>query len=101
MKAETGDNPIDRLAAARIATRCTATAKRTGLNCKAPAVKGWAVCRCHGARGGAPKGERNGAFRHGNFTAASREQRQAIRRLLAEAISHLAAVNKDLVKRTR
>ncbi|HEV2623765.1 MAG TPA: hypothetical protein VGV62_01385, partial [Xanthobacteraceae bacterium] len=30
-----------------------------------PAVRGWKVCRMHGARGGAPEGERNGNYRHG------------------------------------
>jgi hypothetical protein len=27
--------------------------------------QGWKVCRCHGGRGGAPKGPRNGRYRHG------------------------------------
>jgi hypothetical protein len=31
----------------------------------APAVRGWKVCRMHGARGGAPEGERNGNYKHG------------------------------------
>jgi hypothetical protein len=48
--------------------RCTATSKRTKLACQAPAVNGWAVCRFHGARGGAPKGKRNGMYRHGLYT---------------------------------
>jgi hypothetical protein len=34
------------------ALRCSATSKRTHERCKAPAVRGWAVCRFHGARGG-------------------------------------------------
>jgi hypothetical protein len=34
----------------------------------APAVNGWTVCRFHGARGGAPKGKRNGNYRHGGRT---------------------------------
>jgi len=28
-------------------------------------VRGWKVCRMHGARGGAPEGKRNGNYRHG------------------------------------
>ena len=47
------------------ALRCHAKAKSTGQPCKAPAVKGWTVCRVHGAGGGAPKGRRNGMWRHG------------------------------------
>ena len=48
--------------------RCRARSKRSGLPCRAPAVRGWQVCRMHGARGGAPEGERNGNFRHGART---------------------------------
>src|SRR2546430_2166039 len=36
--------------------------------CKAPAVRGWTVCRFHGARGGGPRGKRNGMFKHGLYT---------------------------------
>ncbi len=43
--------------------RCKAKSKRTGGRCQNPAVKGYEVCRVHGAnptnRGGAPKGSRN------------------------------------------
>jgi hypothetical protein len=42
------------------APRCSATSKRTRERCKAPAVRGWTVCRFHGARGGGPTGKRNG-----------------------------------------
>lgn len=35
---------------------CTATSKRTGNPCQAPAVRGWSVCRFHGAGGGGPQG---------------------------------------------
>ena len=52
------------------AKRCIAKAKRTGERCKSPAVKGYAVCRVHGANpknhGGAPKGSLN-AMVHGCF----------------------------------
>ena len=37
------------------APRCSARSKRTGLPCRAPAVRDWQVCRMHGARGGAPE----------------------------------------------
>jgi hypothetical protein len=47
------------------AAHCSATSRRTRQPCSAPAVRGWTVCRCHGARAGAPSGERNGAYRHG------------------------------------
>jgi hypothetical protein len=48
--------------------RCTATSKRTKQPCRAAAVKGCVVCYHHGARGGGPKGNRNGMYRHGLFT---------------------------------
>jgi hypothetical protein len=42
--------------------------KRTGQPCRSPAVRGWKVCRMHGACGGAPEGKRNGNYRHGART---------------------------------
>ena len=62
--------------------RCSATSKRTKQPCKAPAVRGWKVCRFHGARSGAPKGERNGTYRHGLYTQEAKEERQALNELL-------------------
>jgi hypothetical protein len=50
------------------APRCSATSKRSRLRCRAPAARSWKVCRSHGARGGAPKGKANGAWKHGRFT---------------------------------
>ena len=58
--------------------RCTATSKRTRLPCQAPAVTGWTVCRLHGARGGGPKGERNGGYRHGLHTAEAVAERRTV-----------------------
>ncbi len=50
--------------------QCKAKNKRTGERCKNPAMKGYAVCRLHGANpnnhGGAPKGSLN-ALVHGCF----------------------------------
>ena len=63
------------------APRCTARSKRTGQPCRAPAVRGWRVCRMHGAGGGAPKGKRNGRYRSGLFTAEMTEARRLIRAL--------------------
>jgi hypothetical protein len=50
------------------APRCHAHSKRTGAACRGPAVRGWKVCRMHGARGGGPTGERNGNYRTGAYT---------------------------------
>ncbi|WEZ83529.1 hypothetical protein P6U16_01335 [Rhizobium sp. 32-5/1] len=40
------------------APRCTATSKRTKNRCQAPAERLKTVCRFHGARAGAPRGEK-------------------------------------------
>ena len=57
--------------------RCAARSKRTGLPCRAPAVRGWRVCRMHGAGGGAPLGRAHGAWRHGGRSGEA----MALRRL--------------------
>ena len=54
---------------ARAARRCGARGRRSGLPCRGPAMKN-GRCRMHGGRSpGAPKGERNGRYRHGRWTA--------------------------------
>ncbi len=71
--------------------RCGATSKRSGERCKAPAVRGWTVCRFHGARGGGPRGERNGMYRHGLFTKEAVEERRLLRELLRQSQKTLAS----------
>lgn len=73
--------------------QCSATSKRTGMRCRGPAVRGWAVCRFHGAGGGAPRGERNGRFIHGQATHAAREERRSLQRMLREWRSTLAEID--------
>lgn len=67
------------------APRCTAKSKRSGAGCQAPAVRGWNVCRMHGARGGAPSGAANGRWRHGNRTKANEAMRRALSALMTQA----------------
>lgn len=62
---ESGGNPMHPAHRLNFAPRCSAKAKRTGKRCNAPAVKGCAVCRMHGAGGGAPQGPRYGMWKHG------------------------------------
>jgi hypothetical protein len=69
--------------------RCSATSKRTKKPCMAPAVNGWTVCRFHGARGGAPKGERHGMYRHGLYTKEAREEARFLSDLLRQSRSLL------------
>ena len=44
-------------------------------------MRGKAVCRLHGGKGGGPKGERNGAYRTGRYTAEAKAERREVRML--------------------
>lgn len=99
------------------AKRCTATAKSTGERCQNPAVKGWDVCRVHGA--GTPKDDATGGAppKHGRYSAKRRESLQEkireyreeenpaelweelalLRALLQEWLSDLETVDEDAV----
>jgi hypothetical protein len=67
------------------AVRCSATSKRTRERCKAPAVRGWTVCRFHGARGGAPKGKANGSYKDGLYTQEAQAERRFLSKLVRES----------------
>lgn len=82
-------HPAQRLAAA---PRCTATAKSTRCRCKGPAVRGWSVCRMHGARGGAPYGSGNGRWRTGARTKATDALARALAELVRQARATAAAI---------
>jgi hypothetical protein len=60
------------------------TSKRTRKAGQAPAVTDWTVCRFHGARGGGPKGKRNGMYRHGLYTKVAMAERRLLRELLRQ-----------------
>ena len=77
---KTDGNPMQR---AHNAPRCTARSKRTGFPCKSPAVKGWTVCRMHGAGGGANPGSDHPNYRHGMRSEELKVVR-AMTRLLAK-----------------
>ena len=71
------------------AAQCSATSKHSRQRCKNPAVRGYSVCRMHGARGGAPQGNLN-ALKHGNTTSTMRalrhcrkERRKSLNRTLS------------------
>jgi hypothetical protein len=70
----------------RSAPRCGART-RAGNSCKSPRVKGKRRCRMHGGGkgSGAPKGSRNGNFKHGAYTCEAIEERRRLRLVLAEA----------------
>jgi len=75
--------------AANSAPRCAATSKRSGLPCKAPAVRGWAVCRFHGARGGHGPGKDHPQYQHGGRSSDTEEIRRLVTALAREARDHL------------
>ena len=77
--------PISRVEAMNEAPRCAAKSKRTGQPCRAPAVRGWKVCRMHGARGGARPGPANPSWRHGGRSGAAVELRKLANALGREA----------------
>jgi hypothetical protein len=76
------DNPMHPAVRLADAPRCTATAKTTRCRCKGPAVKGWSVCRMHGAGGGAPTGPSNGAWVHGDRSQAVEQNRRNLMALV-------------------
>jgi hypothetical protein len=64
------------LTAARMAPRCGARRKKDHQPCQAPAMPN-GRCRMHGGPSpGAPKGERNGNYRHGLRTQAAMAERR-------------------------
>lgn len=67
----------------KLAPRCQAQ-RMSGGSCNSPAVKGKTVCRKHGgAKGsGGPKGEANGAYKHGGYTSEAIAMRQHASQLL-------------------
>lgn len=83
-------SPTDRLNAA---PRCHATSKRTGNQCRGPAVTGWRVCRFHGARGGAPRGPANGAYSNGLHTKEAIAGRKHVAALIKRAAKLTAAMD--------
>ena len=78
-----------------LSPRCSAHSKRTGKRCRAPAVRGWRVCRFHGAGGGGPKGKRNGNYKHGLFTAENMQMRRTISTLLRASRQSLASLSDE------
>ena len=76
-------NPMHK---AHAAPRCTARSKRSAHPCKAPAVRGWRVCRMHGAGGGHGADKANPAYRHGLRTREWVEIRKEIGELMGFSV---------------
>jgi glucans biosynthesis protein len=73
-----------RLINMRSAPRCGAR-NRAGQPCQCPAIRGRTRCRIHGGLSpGAPKGEANGNFKDGYFTAEAIGERRWARSLVKQ-----------------
>jgi hypothetical protein len=87
------DNPVrlTETGAVSQASRCGART-RSGAPCKSAPVAGRRRCRMHGGAdgSGAPKGARNGNYKHGRYT----KEVAATRRWLREAAHMLRELNK-------
>ena len=79
---------------ARAAWRCHARCRVSKKPCGQPAMRGKRVCRLHGGKGGGPKGERNGAYRTGRYTAEAKAERRQMRALIRE-LRRIAAMESD------
>jgi glucans biosynthesis protein len=73
-----------RLSHIRAAQRCGAKT-RSGTPCLCPAIRGRARCRLHGGLSpGAPKGQANGRYKEGYFTAEAIAERRWAKSLVAD-----------------
>jgi hypothetical protein len=73
---------------ARAARRCHAHCRVSKKSCGQPAMRGKRVCRLHGGKGGGPRGERNGAYRTGRYTAEAKAERRQVWTLI-RGLRHL------------
>lgn len=82
-------NPMHR---ANAAPRCSATSRRSGKPCRAPAVRGWTVCRMHGAGGGAKPGRKHPNWKHGGRTHEAIALRKMMNEMCRESREMLEAI---------
>ena len=98
MTRKTNDNPMHLAGepeCLHAAPRCGART-RSGAPCMAPAIQGKPRCRMHGGTkgSGAPKGERNGNYKHGHFTQEAIELRRQVRAFIAQMLALMEEVSK-------
>lgn len=87
VKMKSDVNPTNNIEAAHKAPRCTATSKGSGKRCGSPAVKGWKVCRLHGAGGGHKAGPTHPRWKHG-----ARSQSAVLMRKFANEMARAAKI---------
>src|SRR3984893_16612724 len=75
---------------------------RAGAPCRAPKVAGKTRCRMHGgpAGSGAPKGRRNGKYRHGGFTLDAIAERRRLAALIRDSRDFLSRLHRPHRERT-
>ncbi len=87
--------------------RCTALSKRSGEQCKKPALRGKAVCDFHGGRSTGPKTaegkarQRAAVLKTGDYTKEAMEDRARSLRVLAGLEDALYVLNMTTMPRTR
>lgn len=77
--------------------RCQALSKRTGHQCRKPAMRGRAVCRTHGGASSGPKTQAGRRRCAGAKTIHGRETRE-IRRRRAEGLAELRTLELVMAK---
>lgn len=70
--------------AMHLAPRCGAKGKRTGLPCRAPAMKN-GRCRLHGGKSSGPPAGNKNALKHGEYTVEAIAERRYVKRLLRDS----------------
>jgi hypothetical protein len=90
-----------------VCARCAAKSKRTGEQCKKPALRGKAVCDFHGGRSIGPKTQA-GKDRHraavtktGAYTKQAAEDRRSSKRVLHGLEDAMYVLNMTTMPRTR
>jgi hypothetical protein len=90
-----------------ICARCTAKSKRSGEQCKKPAMRGKAVCDFHGGRSTGPKTQagkdrqRAAVLKTGDYTKEAMEDRARSTRLLCGLEDAMYVLNMTTMPRTR
>ena len=90
-----------------VCARCAAKSKRSGEQCKKPAMRGKAVCDFHGGRSTGPRTEagkarqRAAVLKTGNYTKQAVEDRARSMRVLHSLEDAMYVLNMTTAPRTR
>ena len=90
-----------------VCARCAAKSKRSGEQCKKPAVRGKAVCDFHGGRSTGPKTQagkdrqRTAVLKTGNYTKEAMEDRARSMRMLHGLEDAMYVLKMTTMPRTR